>query len=403
MSLLPYIASVSSQRNFSSYVDNYQTPEYAQLLQAVKDGRLIVTTDLGALGEGDSPVVFGWNYNVETTTALYNQGDPKFFKYTVHLEWEDRWLENQFTRENLMQESDAPYLFVKGMTIPTYLSESGDLNTAVSNSYGTLLQLNDDVARADSITPILLDVKYSSAVTEFFNILLPNGYRFVFVDANGVDNTIKNQFQYVMVDDPSKIPAYAGKTIFLLNNSSQSPYHEETTINNQSVITLRVPYLTLTNILFYQGDNGDLFAWRDFQNTVNSRLNSNEILVLNAISEELTPYIQNLKYEDASYESSQNSSSIVTQPGFTLVKDSYFPYWSSEQGTILSSTQGFMVVYSNNSDILLKFREPFSYYLAAFITLASLLTVIIFLLALWKLHRRKIAHAGMGSPNINKQ
>jgi uncharacterized membrane protein len=392
VSLLPYVASISKQWNFSSYVDNYQQPEYGQLLSAVKDGRLIVSQWLGALDKGDSPIVFGWNYNVDSVNGPYNQGDPKFFKYTVHLEWENRWLENQFTRDNLMQEGDAPYIVVNGTTVPTYLSGPGDLHTVTSNSYGTLLKVNEDVAHADAITPILLDVKDPTAVTEFFNILLPNGYKFVFVDANGIDNAIKNQFQYVMVDDASKIPEYTGKTIFLLNNSSQPPYHTEISIGNEPVISLQVPYLTLTDILFYHGDNGDIFAWQDFQNTVNSRLNANEILVLNTIGEELSPYIQNLKYEGVGYGSSPNSSSVVTQPGFTVVKDSYYPYWSSKQGVILSSTQGFMVVYSNNSNILLQYKEPFSYYLAAIITVASLIAAIILLFVLGKLHRRKIDH-----------
>jgi len=54
-----------------------------------------------------------------------------------------------------------------------------------------------------SVSPILLDVQDAETVTEFFNIILPDGYKMVFTDINEVDNKLEQQFRYVMTDDES--------------------------------------------------------------------------------------------------------------------------------------------------------------------------------------------------------
>ncbi|HEX78563.1 MAG TPA: hypothetical protein G4O19_00210 [Dehalococcoidia bacterium] len=184
-----------------SYTENYSQPEYEEILELATESRLITPPELGSLCEGDSPVTFGWHYNVESVNGPYNQGDPNFFQYTVHLEWEERWLYYEFTRENLMQEGAAGYIFVR---CPRELTaDTNGMTLIADNSYGQLWQMDESIDRAVSVSPILLDVQDAETVTEFFNIILPDGYKMVFTDINEVDNKLEQQFRYVMTDDES--------------------------------------------------------------------------------------------------------------------------------------------------------------------------------------------------------
>jgi hypothetical protein len=373
-----------------TYVDNYQQPQYAEILQAVKDGRLIVPPSLGALTQGDSPVTFGWQWGVDTINGPYNQGDPKFFEYTVHLEWEQRWLENQQTRENLMQEGDAAYILIRDQN--SSLAEPGDLTTVVSNSYGNLLQLNEAVARADEVTPILLDVKDPQEVTEFFNILMPQGYKMVFVDAAGLNQSAKDSFSYVLTDDASKIPQYAGKTVFLLNDTTNATGASE----NGGVINIDAPVTAVTDGIFYHGSEGDVAAWGTFENSIPPALMNQGLAAATSVGNALMPYLDQIEYTPASYQDTDTTISVGSAAGFTLVKDSYFPYWRSGQGTVLATTQGFMLVYSNASNINLDYKEPGAYTAAALVTIVSLVGATGLLIVLKTKGRRKPDKAAAG-------
>jgi uncharacterized membrane protein len=388
-SVFPFISTYNSANlnRLFLYVQNYRQPDYAQLLESAKNGRLIVPTAKGYLTEGDSLVTFGWHYNVETVNGAYNQGDPKFFKHTVHLEWEERWFEYQFTRENLMHESAAQYIFIRDTELPP--ANMNGLRCIIDNSYGQLWELEEGVAHAVSVTPILLDVDNEELVTEFFNILLPKGYRMVFVNVDGVDKHLKKEFEYVMVDDESKLPDYEGKSIFLLNNTEQSS--NLVTDKGGKVVKLNLPYVTYTNQFFYHGDKGDVSAWRDFDSDLSSRLQGEAFMMLQQAGSAIDEYLQPLKYKPVDYNFDGTKIELKAEPGFILVKDSYFPYWSTEQGRILSTSQGFMLVYTDDATILLSYKKPAINTAATTTSIVGLVTVVI-VLAISTFRQRNKSH-----------
>jgi hypothetical protein len=67
---------------------------------------------------------------------------------------------------------------------------------------------------------------------------------------------------------------------------------------------------------------------------------------------------------------------LETRPGFTLVKDSYFPYWDTAQGKIVPTSQGFMLVYSDGANVVLNYERPLVNTAATVITLVSFTGII---------------------------
>ncbi len=376
-SVLPLVytyGSVHFDRLFS-YVQNYRQLEYTQILELATDGRIVIPIYHGYLLEGDSPVTFGWYYDVESVNGPYNQGDPNFFKYTVHLEWEERWLYYEFTRENLMQEGAARYIFIRSSR--EIAADMEGLTLIVDNSYGKLWQLDENVARAVNVTPILLDVQDTEIVTEFFNIILPDGYRMVFVDIDEADSELWQEFEYVILDDESKIAGYECKTIFLLNNTEQD---SNLVTEEGNIVRLNLPYISYTNELFYQGDKGDVAAWRHFDRTSISKLGEEMISTLQQAGDEISEYLLRLEYEPAEYEYNDNRIEIGAEPGFILIKDSYFPYWETEQGSILSTSQGFMLVYTNDTTAILDYKKPAINTVATIISIVGLSVAVVVLI-----------------------
>lgn len=375
-----------------SYINNYQKPEYAELMSSIKNGRLVVPLLKGFLAEGDSPVTFGWRWQVETVNGPYNQGDPKFFKHTVHLEWEERWLDYEHTRENLMQESYAKYIFSRdSFGLPKDLNR---LKPASQNDYGQILELQQDVYRAARVSPVLIDVQNPREVTEFFNILLPGGYRMVLVDIHEV-NSLKENFSYVMIDDESRLPAYKNKTVFLLNDVAK--FEDTRIVQEQGVVKLYLPYKMLTNKYFYHGDDANIYGWMAFDNFPGSHLTPEDLAAMNSIGISMNAYLDKLEYVPASYKSSKNRTELTTTPGFTLVKDSYFPYWETDQGQIIPTSQGFMLVYSDNISVILSYRRSLADIFAVALTIAGLATIIIIMVLVFT--HRYLSHQVKGIKN----
>ena len=376
-SFVPYINTAQSANisRLYKYVDNYQQPGYAQIMTSVKDARMIVPMNSGYLTEGDNPVAFGRRWGVETDNGPYNQGDPKFFKFSVHVEWEDRWFNYNWTRENLMQESASKYIFVRGgYGLPANLE--GMLMT-VNNPYGKLLELNQSVSYANKVTPILIDVKSTRDVTEFFNILLPGGYKMVLVDVHDISPDLINRFQYVMLDDSTKISNYPGKTVFLLNDST-TPYINE----HQGIVTLNVPYLTYTNKIFYHGDIADGYMWLGWNGWPGSKITPDIQATVSKSSDLMASYLSQLDYTPAGYQLNDTRIDLETSPGFTLVKDSYFPYWKSRSGSIVTTTQGFMLIDSNAGNVTLEYQRPLYYKLAIICSILGVIAAVILLLVM---------------------
>lgn len=393
VSVIPYMYTdkqINMGRLFS-YVDNYQQPEYSALMQSVRDGRLVVPLAKGYLSEGDSPVTFGWRWQVETVNGPYNQGDPKFFKHTVHLEWEERWLDYRYTRENLMQECAAKYIFIRdSFGLP---SDSEGLRYTAQNDYGQILELDQEVYHAATVTPILLDVRDPRAATEFFNILLPRGYRIVLADVQDIDGDLAGKFDYVMVDDESQLSKYEQKTVFLLSNANSLDDVE--IAEEDGIIKLRLPYIAFTDRYCYHGEDANFYAWVAVDLFEGSRLTPEDLAALESMAGFMGAYLDRLEYMPASYESTTDRIEIKAEPGFTLVKDSYFPYWRSGQGEVASTSQGFMLVYSDDSQMVLSYKRPPSGILAAILTVIGLVAIFIALAAsaFTRHHRKRPAGA----------
>ncbi len=371
VSVFPFVSTYQRARldRLFSYVQNHQEPEYAQVLEAASGGRTIVPISKGYLLEGDSPVTFGWHYDVETVNGAYNQGDPKFFRHTAHLEWEERWLGCRYTRTNLMHESAAQFIFVRKGKSP--LASTGGLTCRAFNIYGQLWELEQGVARAVSVTPVLLDVESPERATEFFNILLPYGYRMVFADVDEVPERLRQEFPYAMVDDESKISKYEGKTVFVLNDSGPG---SPTAVNSAEgrVVRLNLPYVTYTDRFFYRGDKGDVKGWRTFDSTSSPRLDWDASATLQGVARQMAGHLDQLTYEPATYDCRQDGMHVVSVPGFTLIKDSYFPYWNGEGGELMPTTQGFILVHSDTGSISLNYGKPLANPLATVISLVSI-------------------------------
>ncbi len=378
-----------------TYVDNYETGEYAAVMERATGGRMIVSMIKGALCEGDSPVTFGARWGVETVNGPYSQGDPKFFRHTVHLEWEDRWLENRVTRENLMQESGAKYVFVRN---PRPLPENLDgLKTGVNNTFGALLELEQDVSRAASVSPVLLDVNNPADVADFFNILLPGGYRMAFVDAHEVPAELKDSFDYVVTDDESKLEGYRGKQVLLIQDIPESEAIGSS--ETPGVVSLKFPFSAFIQQLFYHGEQGNGMGWVFFDNTQNSRPTPEQRLLLERAAELARGFTERLAYAPVKYDRNGNGIRLESGPGFTLVKDSYFPYWSAADGTVIPTTQGFMLVYSNDANAALDYRKPFVNQAASAVTIGSLIAVPGVLIALAVTGRRRKEKASSEEKN----
>jgi hypothetical protein len=377
-SFLPYINTDRSTGLYRihEYVDNYTKQEYAQIMESVTGGRLIVPPSRGYLTEGDNPVTFAGRWGIETVNGPYNQGDPKFFNITVHMEWEERFLNRRYTRENLMQESAAKYIFIREGFPP--LSNRVGLRTVIDNSYGSLLELTQDVAYANQVTPILIDVDNAREATEFFNILLPEGYRIVLTHVNDVPPDVTDKFEYIMVDQEAKIGRYSGKTVFLLADSDSPSITEE-----PGIVRINMPYLTYSNTIFYHGNEADGMEWYRWDNSIKSRINSLAQVNLNKMADMMSRYLDEFDYTPVDYKTADTRIELGNSPGFTLVKNSYFPYWKADGGSVMPTSQGFMLVYSDQNNTHLNYRKPLYYIIAAAFTVLGLITAAVSLLIIF--------------------
>ncbi len=376
-SFIPYINTDKGANinRLYQFVDNYEDPAYAQLMQAAQGGRTVVSMTKGYLVEGDSPVTFGQNYGVETVNGPYNQGDPKFFKITVHMEWSERWFNYEWTRENLMQESAAKYMFIRdSVGLPNNLN---GMSTAAANTYGKILALNQTVSYANAVTPILIDVDKTREATEFFNILLPQGYKMVLVDIKDVPAKEISSFKYVIVDTESKIAAYPGKKAFLLSDDVNP-----TVTESQGIVKLNMPYLSYTDQVFYHGDEANGYMWLGWDSWPGAQLSADMQNNLNNASKIMKPYLDQLSYEPVNYSLNGTAISLGNSPGFTLVKDSYFPYWKSENNSIMSTSQGFMLLDTESANSVLNYKKPMYYLFASAFSALGLLAMVTVLIVL---------------------
>jgi len=232
-----------------------------------------------------------------------------------------------------------------------------------------LLELTGDVSRAVAVTPVLLDVADPDNIADFFNILMPKGYRLVFADASKIDAGLKAGFGYVLTDDETKLAGYRDKQALLMQNINME--EEIGFSEHDGVATFRFPYQEFINRYFYHGERGNGMAWVAFDDWENAKLGNEQIVKLDNAAGLMRVFFNRLEYQPAGYSLSGNKIQLATRPGFTLVKDSYFPYWNALQGQIIPTSQGFMLVYSDNADVTLNYKKPAINVVATFITLIT--------------------------------
>jgi len=318
---------------------DYKTQQYREIVDAIDNRYRVIVPYGDSLWTSDSMITFANEFHISTVTAAYSQGDPHFFDYTVHVEWERNWLRHPVSRQNLMQESDARYLFVKQEDVGYYENTEG-INSVVSNGYGTLFRLDNEPFFAATVNPIILDVEAPDKFTNFFNLLVPDGYKMVFVTSE-LGSSL--QTSYVMVDDVEKVENWvkSGKNVVFLHENNNVGSRIE---NN--VFHIYGPFSSYSNEFFYY-DRGNVSGYRtvDQKNEEDAKPNENQWQQIQQISELLQQFI-NLTYENVAYSRGNDWIKISrADPGFVLVKETFHSNWAPDAGEIYKTTQGFILIY----------------------------------------------------------
>ena len=367
VAILPF--HVTHLDRLFTYVENYRSSDYQEIVENIGRDRVVIPIEEGYLTEGDSLITYAWLYGIETVNGAYNQGDPKFFLHTVHLEWEERWLDYMSSRQNLMQECAARFIFVRGERSGPF--DTSGLLTTCANEYGRLLALQEPVSRAVNVTPILLDAENPATVTRIFNILMPHGYRLVFVPADDVPLELQAAFKWVFVDQSSKAAKYGPeKNIVVLGDSGDSDV--SVTEDGDVPVAISVPLQDWTEQWFYTGDAADTAKWSLFDLRLRSHGDQLRLPSFAAAMPFLREFAESLDYEAATYTRGVNKVEVGGTPGFILVKDSWYPWWNSDEGDLLRTTQGFMLAYSQDGHIRLEYGKPLAVKLAAIASVGTM-------------------------------
>lgn len=378
------------------YKKDYLTADYREMLDRAKGGRMVIPRIRGGSFEGDSFVVYGWERNVETVNGPFNQGDPKFFRHTVHLEWEERWFEHPVTRTNLMEEAGAKYLFIRKGNPPFYTMEG--MEKILQNDHGQLWALTIPVYRVVGVSPILLDVENPEVVSRFLNIVLIDGYKLVFIEVKDIGKACVSRFDYVMVDCREKLPRYKGKKIFLIQED-----REIKVIDEGDVREIRVPFLAFDRKYFFQGKKGDERGYREFEARVYLLLYPELESLVNTLGEQISKAFMGLIYTPVEYERNSTGTSykIKQDLKFALIKESYFPYWTvrSSNGIIVRTSQGFMLLSSDaGAPYLLEYTLPWINWAALIISAISLLLLPVGIFIVRKRDRKSLAINCISNP-----
>jgi len=339
----------------------YAESAYREIITAIAplDGKRVMVAYGDRLTESDSLVTFAEQLGIPTVTGAYSQGDPHFFDYTVHAEWGSRMLEYGTSRENLMQESYAGYLLFDPKEGKRYNDTIG-LYMLVNNSYGTLFKLKNTPSFVVEVTPILLDVDLVEHYVNFFNVLVPDGYKIVFVTRDAGEKAIAS-IKYVMVSDEAKAQYWRGKgkSVLQLHEGAEAAGFKA----SDGVIHLFGPFLKYSNDLFYYAE-GDINGYKQFDqrlyNESQRRFAADKWQQLAKISKVLWSYT-NITYEPA-IASKTNNQITILQPGagFILVKETWHPSWTANHGSLYKTGQGFILIHINEpyNTISLWYERP---------------------------------------------
>lgn len=145
-------------------------------------------------------------------------------------------------------------------------------------------------------------------------------------------------------------------------------------------MTLNVPYQAYTKRIFYHGDIADGYSWLGWDGWPGAQITADISAIMKLTGDLMAPYLNRMDYTAAGYKLSDTRIDLGTAPGFTLVKDSYFPYWKSRSGDIMPTSQGFMLVQADTGDVILDYRKPLYYILASAFTIMGLIGAVTVLL-----------------------
>ncbi len=339
------------------------------LFTLLEGKRVVITPRIGGLGGANSLVTYAPFYNFQSVTGAYNQGDPKFFNFTVHLEWEERWLFHRQTLENLMGAAATDYL---------YINDPGKFwffkKIASFDDNSKLLSSPIQVSSVALTAPALLDVGANDVqlFTDIINLLLPDGYQLPLVNVAEIDESEINLFPLVVSHSENVLLKYPRAKAYLIINNSIAP---------DSLSDSRVYFINLDKEsmrkYFYQGDNKYYNDWINFdlaadkanyiQHSLDLLESSNEAWISfknnNMISESVLAQINN-----------KNIIINITPKSFVVIRQSWFPRWVAKQGRVWPTTQGFMLGYAPAGQIELEFLNTWRF-IKKNITFKELLSV----------------------------
>jgi len=353
---------------------NYLTSDYKEIVDHIDPNyRILIPLRLGGLTDGDSYVTLAKELKIRSVNGPYNQGDPKFFDYTVLIEWQEKWLKIPYIRENLMQWGAAKYIFIRD---PGKLNFN-DLELIVKNSYGSLWRYSKEVAEVVNVSPILLDISSLNerVVSYTFSYFMPEGYKFILVNKNFADKSLFANFKGVIVDSHQRAEYYLrtySQLYVIQIIDGKTELAEPCSSHNDRLITCYIPFKEIENYL-YLGPEEEVSNW--VKNDLEKPPLTEEIRrILSQVSRDLlellNPVYKPLEYERVNSQKFFIISGHGSTP-FILVKESYYPYWkvSDNNGKIMRTTTGFILIHSKKVSLLeLSYEKPASFHVLSILT-----------------------------------
>jgi len=348
-------------RNWSeSMVINFESNAITHLIPSLDNKRVIVSTRLGRLSRADSLVTYAPFYNFQSVTGAYSQGDPKFFNFTVHIEWEERWLFNKQTLNNIMGAAGADYLLVKETNKNRSVVDQG-----TGNKEAMLFSPAMEINQAAITMPALLDVskKNVQLVTDTINLLLPDGYQLPLVDAHGVDSADYNLFPIIVSEDEGVIQKYPKAQAYLVFNQDGNFKLTGNLASNSSVYLLPLNLAEIKKY-FYQGKPYEYMDWLDFDVQAYKNDYVGKMLDLcMSVNETWNKFKNdNMTMKAVRVDSNNKSIRLSAGPGsFVIIRQSWFPRWQPSGGKLWRTTQGFMLGYLESDQLEIKYQNTWQF------------------------------------------
>ena len=340
---------------FGRFTTATSRPAFYAVVQKLGSARIVIPPARGSLSWEGSLVSEAMHYGFSSVTGPYSQGDPKFFRYTVHLEWEERWLDNKITLENVLGAAAADYVFLS----PGYkLGGLPDTRPVLANDYGQLYQSPVASSVAIQTMPALLDVPPNQVdlATSAVNLFLPHGFELPLVDKNKVSPNDQRLFPLVVTTDPRAAARYPwAKGIFIISRLEPT--------SPAILPSYRLP-MDLTEFApqLYQGPDYDYRGWIDFDfNAVTRQRFSDFLNRLSLAEDDWNKFLKEQTLSVPAQMTANGGQRELTKDksDFVLLRESWFPNWKPLSGKLWPTTQGFMLVYDTTNQAKLFYQSNF--------------------------------------------